>query len=638
MNTFLRLFNAVQIESDCIGTKRVDVDILKRTIRHGYVLDPLIFPNVELLNEIEKNIGISGEKANASFHKSWAIIHDSNIEDLIIQQIIHYITTYGFETWGIYNENKVYIPREVLNILEIEENIPLTVIKAMTSSEVLNNIIVLGSEVALSKNTLIDIMSIVKTNKYDNSFIEKIGNRELKILLYDFYNIAPTDPLEFLRYVIIKLTSESLLIKNNYLINKIKSSDRKILDNILQSAPDDLATIFFRFKPLFLAMKYISSNKQFFNHLRKNANTMHVPLPVDYLNNITSQIKHGQLETSTLNRKLNKANIFRKIRLAYALNYRMNSTESIVYKIRNGRGWVADFEWDNNLNNSTENALDIVLSSIANDIHNNVNGKVIYIPENIHYTLPATEKQFIGNFPTNTYIAIPDDMIIGIHWTNIDKETNNDDWYESRNYNGRVDLDFSMIDDNTKIGWDSSYRSYNRDVLFSGDMVDAPKPNGASEMFYLKNIEEQMRKILFVNYFNFRKNDKVQCKLFVAHEKVRDLDRNYMVNSNNIILSTNIEINQKQTNLGLIMSINNENRLYFSNVGIGESITSRNNAITMKSRNYMMANLTNPINLETILSLAGANIVNEKPDGECIDLSPEALDKTSIIKLLQNNK
>jgi hypothetical protein len=65
----------------------------------------------------------------------------------------------------------------------------------------------------------------------------------LKALLYDFYGLVPSEPVELLRYLISKLTSESLLIKNDDLINKIKQSDSKRLGVLLQDAPDDLASI-----------------------------------------------------------------------------------------------------------------------------------------------------------------------------------------------------------------------------------------------------------------------------------------------------------------------------------------------------------------------------------------------------------
>jgi len=611
----LRLFNAIQVERKTQGYGNAHK---KRCISNGYILSHSIDPKENTLEEIENIIGISGEKANASFHKSWKIVRDSDMEVLVIQQILHYFTTYGFESLGIYNENTVYVPNEVLKIPKIKDGISLVFIKAMTSQEILDAILVLGAGIALAKTTLNDIMTVVESNKYNSDFVEKINNRELKTRLYEFYDIVPAEPVEYLRYVIQQITNESLLIKNDYLISMIKASEGKFLDHLLKKAPKDLASIFFRYKPLFLAMKSISKNKNFFNRLRKDANKMHIPMPTDYLNNITSQIKEGKLDIERLEHRLVDASIFRKIRLAYALSHRINSGNSIVYKVRNGRGWVTDFEWHKNFGMATESAFSVVLKSIAENIRKNVGGKTFYIPDNIHYALPSTEKQFIGNLPSNTYATVPNDMIIGVHWTNT---------------NRRIDLDFSMIQQSGKFGWDAGYRQGN-DVLFSGDLVDAPKPNGASELFYMSEAQEEA-KILMLNYFNFNADDKVVFKFFVANEKTKKLDKNYMVSPNNIILSCNVETDQKQMILGLVVSVDGENRLYFSNTSIGNSITSGANEISTKARNFMVASCVGAINLEIILAMAGADIVSEKPEEEYIDLSPEALDKTTIIDLFQ---
>ena len=272
----------------------------------------------------------------------------------------------------------------------------------MTADEILDKIIELGSGIALMQETLKDIMTIVEFNKYDSEFVEKIKNRELKALLFDYYGIVPKEPVEFLRHLISKLTDESLVIKNKYLINKIKESNGKFLDELLKQTPNNLAEIFFRFKPLFLAMKSISKNKTFFNRLRKKANELHKPLPEDYLNNVTMRIKRNSLNLDFLKKKLGTATIFRKIRLAYALKFRENVGDSIVYQIRNGRGWATGFHCEGNV----EDALNVVSDSIVNDIRSNVEGKTIYIPENVNYALPATEKQFTGYLPTGSYVSV----------------------------------------------------------------------------------------------------------------------------------------------------------------------------------------------------------------------------------------
>ncbi|MBA7553678.1 hypothetical protein ES705_46274 [subsurface metagenome] len=104
-----------------------------------------------------------------------------------------------------------------------------------------------------------------------------------------------------------------------------------------------------------------------------------------------------------------------------------------------------------------KHVLAIVLDSITEDIGKNVKGKKIYIPDYINYSLPATEKQFTGNFPSGTYISIPQDMIVGIYWENVKHNV--------------VDLDLSLISPAGKFGWDSRYRSDEGNILFSGDIT-----------------------------------------------------------------------------------------------------------------------------------------------------------------------
>lgn len=635
----LRLFNAIPVGFDQDkGTGKSKADskrdsdrncnreakqdhaaFLDRCIRHGYVLDPAINPTSAMLDDIEAVIGISGEKANAAFHKSWKVIQESSIESLVIQQIIHYMTTYGFEALGIYREDAVYIPNEVLEIPEPIDSLPLIVVKAINQDELLAGIQRLGSGIALAEQTLNDIMSVVEQGDFDSSFSHDIKNRELKTRLHDHYGIVPSEPTAFLRHLVSKLTDESLLIKNAAMIEKIKSANGKFLDVLLKDAPSDLASIFLRYKPLFLAMKSISHNKRFFNVLRKQARTAHQPLPTDYLNDVTAQIKRGALDQDYLKKRIGKAPIFRKIRLAYALQHRLHADDATVFRIRNGRGWATSFQWSTNLLAPTQAALDTVLASIADAIRPNVEGRTIYIPQHIHYALPATEKQFTGHLPSGTSVSVPNDMIVGIHW---------------KNTNHRVDLDLSVVRKSGKIGWDAQYRSDSCDVLFSGDVTDAPGPKGASELFYLKQAQDEPA-ILMANYFNHQKDSPVPTKLLVTHESPKNFENNYMVDVNNIVASANLNVTRKQNVLGLIANVENEMRFYFANISIGNSISSGENEVAKQTRKYLVSQMVQSLDFRNVLRDAGATIVAEKPEGDHVDLSPESLNKSTIIDLIQ---
>jgi hypothetical protein len=622
MNTaILRLFNAVLVETDqhVPGT----ASIRKRTIRNGYILDPRIDPSDDLLSKIENIVGLSGEKANAAFHKSWAVIRDTPMEELILQQALHYLTTYGFQNMGIYRESSIYIPHEILNCPDITDELPLTVIRAFDKYEILAKIIELGSGIALTQETLKDIMSIVAACKFDPNFVACIENRELEALLFDHYNLVPTEPVDFLRHLVFKLTDETLLIKNGALIAKLHSANGNFLDELLKDAPDNLASIFYRYKPLFLAMKKISRNKAFFNRLRKDAPKQHVPLKPDYMNNVTAQIKRNELNLEELSHKLEQAPIFRQIRLAYALNFRLHHTGSVVYRIRNGWGWATDFSWPNNRKELLVQALAVVTKSIADKIRSNIEDKIIYIPSTVNYALPATEKQFTGHFPSGSYVCVPKDLIFGIHWFNTKRD---------------IDLDLSVIGKSGKYGWDAMWSDQEQTIMFSGDITSAPRPQGATELFYLKSATEEPR-LINVNYFNFAKKDYVDCKLFAAQHALGpgQFTPNYMIDINKMVAQANIQISKKQSVLGAVLSVAGENRVYFSNFGLGNSITANNDKGTSHARDYLFTYGVNAPSLKGILELAGGIVIDVKPEeGDYIDLSPEALDRTTIINLIAN--
>jgi hypothetical protein len=314
---------------------------------------------------------------------------------------------------------------------------------------------------------------------------------------------------------------------------------------------------------------------------------------------------------------LNKVNIFRKIRLAYALNFRTGDFDSILYRIRNGKGFAEGFKFKDKDRTKAAVAYEIVMDSIVSDISKIVKDKKVFIPDFISYALPATEKMFTGYFPSGTCVSLKKDMIFGIHWNDVEDH--------------RVDLDLSLMDSDVKFGWDDSYRSSTGDILFSGDLTAAPLPNGASELFYIQKQEDRSL-IMCVNYFNYEESIEVPFQIVVAKKTTRDFSRNYIIDPNNVVAVTSSKMTQKQKVLGVMISTPEISRFYFAETNLGNAISSRNSKMTEHARKYLAAYYSNAINLNEVLVKAGAVLTSQK---DCnIDLSPEKLDKSSILNLL----
>lgn len=637
----LNLFKALPLDKK---TYNYDTSsVLKRTLKNGYIFTPEVlthFPKKrmgEICDLVEHELILSAEEMNSTFHKSWNKVKTAPYIQLVMEQIFHYITTYGYERLGVYDENLVYFPNEELDIPELEDEVPLLVVGGYNKKEMTDKLInLLGSGIALAQDTIDDVIVLMGfTGTID---IEKVKNKEVKMFLYKELGQVPENPIEFLRYVLYDVTKSALLIKDKKTIEEIKSSYISPLElfNTYESefgfAP--LASIFYRFKVLFLALRSNEEMKPVINKLRKLATKYHEPMKQDYLNTVTERVKYGILDYDKLEKALEKANTFRKIRLAYALKYRtVEDIDSIVYKIRNGKGYVAEFDFPKST--MLDEALYVVNNAIATDIREKVAGKTIYIPETIRYTLPYTEKQFTGYFPSGTSVVVPKDLIFGINW---------------KNQNGhRIDLDLSLISAQGKFGWDGDYRG--EGILFSGDVTDAKGKNGATELFYVSK-QARTDYLVHVNYYNYEENIPVPYKIVAAEKKLESLKKNYMLDPNDVIAIANSEIDKRSTILGVVSVTNNKCEFYFTETSTSNAISARGGGRSMNSKNYFVNFYKNAISLEEILRQAGANVVRKIPDATNIpaisneaakedvvwapdiDLSPDKLEKDTILNLL----
>lgn len=632
MKSVIKLFKALPIVEK--QTKKASDRLLHATVSRGFVFSPEVLYNYSehdlfnLIKIIEKEIGLTPEQMNNSFQKSWKKVKEAPMIQLVIEQLIHYMTTYGFERLGIYDENSVYVPHADLDIPGLTEDVKLVVINGYTKEELKEKLIaLLETGIALAEDTRKDVIDVAVFIELPESNIHAIKNKEVRAALYDYFGLVPENPVEFLRYLVFKTTDSTLLIKNKTSCDAIKAAAEGKADIVKavrtyrdEHGLEKLAEIFYRFKPLFLAFRANSNLKPIINKIRKLAIKYHKPMKKDYLNEVTAMLKQGQrIKSNELQPALARVSTFRKVRLAQALNYRNNEDVSaIIYKVRNGKAFATDFSVENR--EQIEETLALVVSSIVEDVRGNVEGKKIFIPEGVNYALPATEKQFTGYLPSGTSITIDKNMIFGIHWEDVG--------------GSRIDIDLSLISaDDVKIGWDGSYRNRGRTALFSGDLTSAPLPRGASELFYIDE-KDDSHYILFANYFNYDKDIHVPFKILVAKEQpVTNFEQNYMVNPNNVLCVTKSKMDVKQKMLGLIVTTPTESTFYFNEGNLGRGISSSHQDYAKHARQYLFDYSSNAISLNDILMKAGAIPVTDKLEAD-IDLSPESLEKDTIINLL----
>lgn len=628
MVSTIRLFKALPVnEHNVFSTNDV---LTKTTLEKGFVFSPEVIANYpdpkHLIDLVDQVYGRNSEELNQTFHKSFAKVRDASMQQLVFEQIIHYLTTYGAESMGIYSSDSVYIPAEQLDAPELKDGLRLVVIRGLTKQGLKTELMkLLTSGVALHERTLADAIDVATFVGFDPSDVELVKNKEARSALYDYYGLVPQNPVEFLRFIVYRATEKTLLIKNDSLINQIKERKNTDISRYFDAYEKEvglerLAEVFYRYKPLFLAFRTNTNLRKTINKIRRLAVANHKPIPEDTLNSVTAHLKqHDSPDIGKIESALQDANVFRKIRLAYALKFRTTDADSVLYRVRNGKSYATNFSFGNK--EGAQTTYDTVMRSIIADIRPNIEGKKIFIPRGLKYGLPATEKQFTGNLPTGTYVEVVEDMVCGVHWED--------------EGSGFIDLDLSISNAEGKIGWDGVYRDTEQGIYFSGDVTSAPKPNGASELFHVGGRARGVW-IMHINYYNFSEDVPVPFKIMVGSETKENITKNHTIDPNKILALSTTEIDVKQKNLGIIVADENSTKFYFAESNLGKSITAGNTPYSEQARKYLLNYYTDSIILNDVLVAAGAELVEDVANAD-INLSPEAVDKTTILELLTKN-
>jgi len=585
MNT-LKLFNAV-VERQSKETKSF-------VSENGYVIVPgALWAKDQIIDYYERE-KLDGNDLNKTFHKSWQKIKDSSRFELLIEQITHYLSTYGSNF-----QDEIYIPQEVLDVPDLK--LKYKVIKSYTKDEMIEKCLgLLKSGIALLEDTIDELITIL-VDELDYEFTGKEGirNKEAIVKIAEMYHVYPDNPSEFFRYVIYKTTNTTLLIKSPDLINLIKASSYNPTKVFKEYGLVRLSEIFNRFKPLFLAYK--AKCPKTINRISKLSKKYHKPLVGNPLNEVTQKI------LSEKDAKwLDNATPFALFKALSACYSRREGQDSFVYRIRNGKSWVKENEIKGAVNAFN---YDFILKYLKNKY--SMKGKKVFLPKKIDYALPTSEKMFVGNIPTGTRFS-GKKLAVGIYWQ--------DDW-------GANDLDLSGLNIGGKIGWNASYNQDGGNLMYSGDITSAP--NGAVEYLYAnKGLDEPT---LVMNNVYSGQND-TGYKIIVG--KGDKIDKDYMMNPNKLFAEVKCNSVQSQTVLGIFMPNGEGQSFVLLNFGAGQTRVSGNSKITNIATKALYQQWYKPLTFETIIKELGAEIVLESKEAD-LDFSLDNLEKDSFVKLFQ---
>jgi hypothetical protein len=560
----------------------------------GYVILPGALWAKDHIIDFYRREQLDGNDLNKTFHKSWQKIKESTRVELLMEQIMHYFSTYGSNF-----QDEIYLPQEVLNVPDIK--LKYRIIKSYTKDEMAEKCLgLLRSGIALAEDTLNGLLTIL-TDTLDYKFTgsEGIRNKEAVVKIAELYKIYPDNPVEFLRYIIYRSTGTALLIKNPSLILKIKESTYNPSPAFKEYGPERLAEIFNRFKPLFLAYK--GKCPKTINKIAKLSKKYHKPLISNPLNEVTQR----ELTKEDIH-WLDNATPFALFKALSACYTRSQGQDSFVYRIRNGKSWIKESKSSLDINDLNYR---FILKYFKEKY--SMEGTKIYLPKDVDYALPTSEKMFVGNIPTGTRFS-GKKLAVGIYWE--------DAW-------GARDLDLSGLNIGGKIGWNSSYNQDGGRLMFSGDITSAP--NGAVEYLYAnKGLEEPT---LVINNV-FSGDQESGYKIIVG--KGDNINKDYMMNPNKLFAEVKCNSVQGQTILGIFIPNGEGQNFVLLNFGAGNSHVSgysENSTIATKA---LFQQWSMPLTFEAIIRELGAEVVPEA-EGADYDFSLSNLEKDSFIKIFK---
>ncbi|WP_029544511.1 hypothetical protein [Selenomonas sp. AB3002] len=627
----LTLFCAVPRAND--GKGKIDNT---ENVKHGvYVTESAVaacpsLTEEESMEQIWDMYGYDMLDMNRGFYKNFHEVQEASEDKWLIHQLLHYLSV------GLQNEDMtdpvqvdssiVFVPTTKLQLPE-GAPIKLTVIDVIERDDIIKRTqSMINSGMALSQESLRCIVHIIKEMGIEVD-IQSIPNKELKIYLYDMMQQVPQRAQEFLRLLIFKATNSTLLIKSQDVIERIRNVIKEGKTGLLytdmfrafvsQNGMGALAAEFLRYKKLWLAFKGESSElAHILNRARKMAEKHKYVKKTGLLERITWDT---MIEPAEVAKEIPKVTIYRRISLANNLLYWEHHPTSAMYLIRNGKTYAKAVTEKRVLTDKQKQILELLLESIVSEIRPRVQGRKYYIPPEVEYALPVSEKRFVGGIPFYSSLKLSKSAVMGIHWENLPRH--------------RVDLDLHYVSQKYRVGWNTQF-DRKAEIVFSGDMTDAPpEEGGATEAFFLSDKLVDDWAAVMLNCFTSN-DDPVPYKFVMGPADSEQLSKDYLLNCHKLAVNINIVNERDQDFLGFMHTDKTgEKTFYFMEVGFGHSIVASYGKKERIALEAVQATVESSLKLREVLKRAGAILVESANEAE-VDLGLDKVTREKFVNLL----
>lgn len=548
------------LPATCAGEKPADrATVNKQGVLCGYAVHPDC-----CTESVGAWLGLQRIDYGATFYTTWSEVLKKNRFELYLDQLVHYASTYGTD----FAAGNGFVPNAGARVPDFKA---LKVITPITPEELEEKCrALLATGAALKTDTMKSVCNfLIERQRSGGGAVDlrAVKNKEASAYLALQLGVWPDDEFGILRTLVYAHTGSCLLIKGADTVRAIrsacggtvqgwavrpfgpdrKSSFRSPLLALSEVQLVKLSRIFYRFKPIFLAMK-TKKTAAVVNRLRKLAVRNHVPFKAGFWESVLTT-PHAEAE---LQAALPGLDNFRKVRLLQAVNVARLDEEAKVYLVRNGKVYVR--RWYRPRYDAAY--LDVLRRVLRRSLVASLAAKACKVryPADFELAAPSSEKSYIGNFPFGTRLRLSEHNVLGIYWRN--------EW-------GTRDFDLSFTDrEGRLVSWRGSYWSgpdaAARDVVYSGDMTNADPE--ATELLYIAGSCPDG--LVRVNQFNGESRSRF--RFFAANERIANPKEmlNHMVDPNGVKLETMVDVDASASEK--IVGLVHDNTLVLMDLAFGK--------------------------------------------------------------------
>lgn len=556
----------------------------------------------------------------STLHRSIKAVDIMDLDELRLHQVLHYLSVFTHQEDGScfgtipVDKESTYLPNEYLGLDNDRDPVKFTIIYPITVDELVEKIKGLVSGIALKQETIELLMEIIPSY-VDKFSIDDFKNKEIKAYLIDNGYYIPSNAIDLIRYIYYKRTGSTLLIssknaKRIFSDYNYRYDSSKILDAFIENyGVEAIARTFNRYRDFWIMLKDDSKhNAKIINKASKLAKTLNVPCKQLPLDNISSPFVLDQ----DITKELKKVTLFKKISLYNYLLNELTPSEYKLYNIRNGKVFIKK-SGERCYASVAARRLILVANSIREDLKDKVEGKKFLLSKYIQYAVPTSEKNFIGNIPMCSKINATNKFSFGIHWFNTDV---------------RIDLDLHAESKRTHIGWNCDLK--NSVATHTGDVTNAPAPNGGAEAVYFK--DEFADDTVVITVDNYLGCKGITTNLFFnwfVDKEVLDEDTILSIDSDSLYIK-DFALESNEVMLGLIRAdkAGKKEFIFYSSRLSDQIVTTYNEKLEGIS-SAINSIIDNRLMLEDLIGMCGG-LITEDPKEADYNLNETNLTKDSF--------